>query len=133
MGVGRYPWGSAWPPPKGVGNYFGKEPKDSLPDANWTTAYDHSDGFARTAPVGSFDENKYGFYDLGGNLWEWCSDRYRASMNSQELLDEIPALKKESFGRPTPCVARGSWREAMKSLPKRVALGGPVSSPGSLP
>lgn len=96
VGVGRSPWGGRYrPPPKGVGNYFGKEAKDSLPKAEWHTAYDHSDGFARTAPVASFDENKYGFYDLGGNVWEWCSDRYRASMNSQEVLDEIPALKKK--------------------------------------
>ncbi len=111
VGVGKYPWGSAWPPPKGVGNYFGAEAKDSLPKAEWSTAYGHSDGFARTAPVGSFDENKYGFYDLGGNLWEWCSDRYRASMNSQEVLDAFPALKEESAADGTPyrVLRGGSW------------------------
>jgi formylglycine-generating enzyme len=35
------------------------------------------DGFAGTAPVGSFPANGYGLHEMTGNTWEWTADPYR--------------------------------------------------------
>lgn len=34
------------------------------------------DRYERTAPVKSFPANKYGLYEMSGNVWEWCNDWY---------------------------------------------------------
>ncbi len=70
-----FPWGNAYPPPPGSGNYSDARRKAQLPslDSSWKFL-DHDDGFPTTAPVMSYQPNTLGIYDLGGNVWEWMED-----------------------------------------------------------
>ncbi len=110
--LGKYPWGNEWPAPKGTGNYAGAEKIEALPGKDSSTAYDYNDGNWTTARVASYRVNRFGFYDLGGNVSECCEDLYRESMNDEEILAEFPGLRKEALSNTMPYyrVARGgSW------------------------
>ena len=80
--TGVYPWGTQWPPPRGAGNYAGREAQNRVPLAVFA---EYEDKWIFTSPVGSFDANKYGLYDMGGNVWQWCDDRYDSTKDSRVL------------------------------------------------
>ena len=78
----RFPWGTQWPPPSRIGNYSSLEAKEAF---GFSGIPGYRDGFAFTAPVKSYPRNESGLFDLGGNVWEWCEDRYSSDSNQRVL------------------------------------------------
>ena len=76
------------------------------------------DGYFYTAPVGKFQPNAFGLYDMHGNVWEWCSDRFdiRYYRHSPGLNPQGPTTGEERVGRG------GSWYVPVTSTSSVVRL-----------
>ncbi len=101
----KYSWGNAFPPTGSAGNYADSSASTLLPN----TLSDYGDGYLVSAPVGSFAPTGPGFFDLGGNVSEWCQDYYAVYPNAANTLVTDPI--GPATGRHH--VVRGSsWRHA---------------------
>ena len=91
-----YPWGAGYPPPRGSGNYSGE-------GDGWSGTIDgYTDGARFTAEVGSYTAG-LGIHDLGGNVWEWCSDWFNAERREH-------VIRGASFNQGAPGRVVSSYR-----------------------
>lgn len=71
-----YPWGDNPDDGKGWANCADQSLKKKIPNQEMYVFFSWDDGYAFTSPVGSFKANGFGLYDMNGNAWQWCHDRY---------------------------------------------------------
>ncbi len=74
------------------------------------------DGYTGTSPVTAFPPNRFGLYDMGGNVWQWCADWYRP--------DYYAALAKAGAVAHNPQGPGDSYDPQETGAAKRVVRGG---------
>lgn len=103
----KYPWGN--------------EPIDEAYDkANFWQGFfpyenKEKDGYYATAPVKSFPSNDFGLYDMAGNVWEWCEDKYNVNTY---------AANEQRKGVVDPKGADSYYDPSAPYTPKHVIRGG---------
>jgi formylglycine-generating enzyme required for sulfatase activity len=106
----HFVWGDEFTP---GGRLMANTFQGHFPDRNSV-----DDGFAATAPVGSFAANGFGLFDMAGNVWEWVSDWYR--------VDHFTALARAGtvVRNPRGVDQRDSLDPDEPGIAKRVMKGG---------
>ena len=97
-----YAWGDELNP---GGQFMANTFQGHFPEKNTK-----EDGHERAAPVASFPPNKYGLYDMAGNVWEWTSDWYRhdyyQTLVAQGPVARNPQGPADSFDPSEPGVKK---------------------------
>jgi serine/threonine protein kinase len=123
-----YFWGRQYPPTEPVGNYRGED-SDLVAYPKPPHIPGYRDGFASTAPVGSFPPSPPGLFDLGGNVWEICSDAKDPARPGQKVLRGASwndatreRLKISSRGALVPVKGPNNMEERFGTVGFRVIL-----------
>lgn len=109
----HFPWGEKLPPPDRHGNYADRAAQHIV----GRILFDFNDNYSVSAPIGSFEPNAKGLYDIGGNVAEWTHDFY-STPESRSTVDvlgpsegEYHVIRGSSFLHGTITDVRLSFRD----------------------
>jgi len=96
--------------------------------ANYYGAYPYADGepgLDRNRPIAvrSFEPNPWGFYDMHGNVWEWCVEKYVVHPEEGQRPRKDPGAPRVMKG--------GAYTSRGKQLRSAYRDGYPPNSKGS--
>ena len=116
-----YWWGNFSPGRRQVANMADESAKTLLPVI--IAGYD--DGAIATAPVGSYEANPFGLFDMTGNVAEWTADWHDALYYRKNPERNQTGPSSGDY-RMTRC---GSWNDAAFGIRPTVRGGGGGGAP----
>ena len=88
------------------GNGADQTAKAQMPGASGWTVRAMLGRYAYTSPVGAFEPNAFGLYDMHGNVWQWVQDCYDKDAYSHASGNVSPIESGECGQR---VIRGGSW------------------------
>jgi formylglycine-generating enzyme required for sulfatase activity len=108
---------------------FGDAP-NQLGDYAWHDGNSKVNGNGCTYPVGQKRANAFELYDMHGNVWEWCWDRYDENYYKQPLAEDphgpegaSPRVSRGGCWRSVPANCRSAGRYGFEPAYRHGILG----------
>ncbi|XP_066261558.1 formylglycine-generating enzyme [Euwallacea similis] len=95
-----YPWGNKLNP---KGQHWINIWQGDFPKLNTV-----EDGYLFTSPVDEFPPNKFGLYNMAGNVWEWVQDDWQSDPANSKVKKGGSFLCHQSYCWRYRCAARSS-------------------------
>ena len=106
-GQKKYPWGNQFPPEKMSGNWADESTSSFF--SNYLNGY--NDQQKVTSVGGFYHVNEQGFYDMGGNVSEWCQDFYDPNL-SLSIMNKVQLNPTGPHTGKHKVVRDSSWRDS---------------------
>jgi len=96
------------------GNLYGNVADESIrrEKGRYPSIDNYDDGYVYASPVGSFVPNKYGIYDLDGNVLEWCADWYAKDYYQHSETENPRGPEKGTY----KVIRGGAWNRGSQYL-----------------
>ena len=108
----KYPWDGDLPLTVDEGCFYANFKPD---EGNYV-----KDGYIISSPVGTYEPNDYGLYDMAGNVSEWTSTAYTESID--RMTDDINpeyryyVAQEDPYKMSRKIVRGGSWKDVVHNL-----------------
>lgn len=114
----KYPWGDRL--------LINDKHQCNIWQGEFPTRNSAQDGYVGTCPVDAFKPNRFGLYNMSGNVWEWCSDWFSPSFHQRPQ----PGARANPAGPPTGThkVMKGGSYLCHKSYCNRYRVGARTSN-----